>query len=469
MAQSKPQQAILGILSPGFGGTSLPDYMRRYLDFGLGGITLFGSNTPDFESTVRIVEEIRSRNPNCVISIDEEAGDVTRIWARSGSPYPSPYLLGRVDDVGLTQRVFANLGAALSQAGVDMTFGPVLDLTVSMDNPIVGVRSFGADPELVARHGSAAVMGLQAAGIQAAAKHFPGHGDTSADSHHDLPAIQRSLAEMRARDLVPFQAAIAAGVRAIMVGHLLVPAVDSVAASLSGIWSRDILRAELGFEGLVVTDALDMGAVGGIPKIDRSAISAMRAGADLLCLSGIADQEAIVEAILREAEIVLTDSDLVQIQNSVARLRASRAMEPPSFSDSHFDPSDFTGGLQWHGDLSLDRASTAVLTLEASPTVASGVISWGVEESLVSNGYGIGQFDTAKTRIVQFRDAWRDSIILERLEMMRAEHPDALFIDFGWPTLSFEPKNLIRAFGASRAHADSVANLLRNFSLAPRV
>ena len=460
MKLSYKQREILGVLSPGFGGTEIPQYIRGYLEQGLGGITLFGSNTPDLESTAALIAQIRAINPDCIISIDEESGDVTRLWAKSGSPFPSPYVLGRVSDATFTESVFQQLGANLAQLDIDLTFAPVLDLAISKDNPIVGVRSFGSNPELVSIEGAAAVRGLAKAGVSTAPKHFPGHGKTSADSHLDLPKIEASLQELMNDDLLPFVAAIEEGAPAIMIGHLLIPSVDSKPASLSSVWIDDILRNKLNFHGVVVTDALDMGALGGLENIHRSSIDAIRAGANLLCLSGIADQSKILTNILHLAESELTDEDLNKISRSKQMIRSLRRNPSAISYVEDLDTSRIAEGFEVIGNPRLESGSTAVLSLGAAPTIASGSISWGLEASLASRGHSITEFDTAKNQIVQFRDAWRDEKVLDRLLMLRTNHPDAIFVDFGWPTSVFTANNLIRTFGATRAHADAVAQFL---------
>ena len=460
MKLTEKQKAMLGVLSPGFGGITVPSYIKEYLEKGLGAITLFGSNTPDVETATKLIAEIRGINPNCIISIDEESGDVTRLWAKSGSPFPAPYLLGRLDDIEFTKQVFRQLGAHLAFADIDLTFGPVFDLSISDDNPIVGVRSFGRDSGLVTRHAVAAVSGLTEAGIACSPKHFPGHGKTSADSHKDLPLIGLPLAELMEEDLKPFIAAIDQGVEALMIGHLLVPSVDDKAASLSKVWCQDILRKKLNFEGAIITDALDMGALGGLEAIDKSAISAVRAGANLLCLSGIADQSKILSQILELADKELTAEDLEQIEFSKVKIASLRRNPLVDVGTEDLSVDFMAKGFEVSGDAKLKAGSIAVLTLGAEPTIAAGHISWGLDSSLSNLGIEVGEFDTAQNRIIQFRDAWRDPVILERLMMLKQTYPDAKFVDFGWPTNRFKAKNLIRAFGATRAHSDGVAKLL---------
>ncbi len=180
-----------------------------------------------------------------------------------------------------------------------------MDVNTAPDNPVIGTRSFGADPDLVARHAAAAVTGLQSAGVAACAKHFPGHGSTSADSHLVLATVDAPLGVVRSRDLPPFEAAIAAGVRAVMPSHLRVPELTGdLPASLSRRAQTDLLRGELGFTGVIVSDGLEMRAVSEPYGIPEAAVLAVMAGTDLLCLGRDQDQlsflavrAALVEAV----------------------------------------------------------------------------------------------------------------------------------------------------------------------------
>lgn len=456
----KRSQLVLKFLSPGFGGTVLPDYIKQALDDGLAGITLFGSNTGDFDLTKKLIASIRQHNPDCIISIDEESGDVTRIWAESGSPFPTPYLLGRVNDESLTEQVFSSLGSYLAELGIDVTFGPVLDLVVESKNPIVGIRSFGSNSALAARHGVAAIRGLAKSGVNACPKHFPGHGNTLADSHHSTPEIASGYNHLKKNDLVPFEEAIKAGVNAIMMGHLVLAEVDSEPASLSKIWISEVLKGKYGFTGAVVTDALDMGALGGLPKIGASAIRAIDAGAHLLCLSGISDQRQILSDI--EAQAIEFDQEKLDLaakeaSEKIARLRS---MPTAGVGTLTFDSGGLDSGIIAKGTLEVERSSVSLLTLEADPTVAAGKISWGLHSSLMDAGCQMGPFDIAKTQIIQFRDAWRDSTVRGRLEMLFRDYPNAIFVDFGWPTEDFRPKNIIRTFGATSAHSNAALRAL---------
>ncbi|MBB0232980.1 glycoside hydrolase family 3 protein, partial [Streptomyces calidiresistens] len=191
---------------------------------------------------------------------------VTRLEVRTGSSVPGSLALGAVDDPDLTRAVAADIGRRLVARGVTLNWAPSADVNSNPDNPVIGSRSFGADPELVARHTVAYVEGLQSAGVAACVKHFPGHGDTDVDSHLAMPRIGVDRDTLTARELLPFRAAIAAGTRSVMSAHILVPALDpELPGTLSPAVLTDLLRAPvaeggLGFDGVVVTDGMEMDA-----------------------------------------------------------------------------------------------------------------------------------------------------------------------------------------------------------------
>ncbi|MFZ0159744.1 MAG: glycoside hydrolase family 3 protein, partial [Kineosporiaceae bacterium] len=293
------------VLLAGFTGPTLPGALRDRLAAGLGGLTLFATNIGPPEQVRALTAQIHAANPDAVIAVDEEGGDVTRLQWRSGSSYPGNLALGMVDDVALSERVGAAIGGDLARAGVDLNLAPSVDVNCEPRNPVIGVRSFGADAERVGAHAAAWIRGHQSRGVAACAKHFPGHGATTADSHHDLPRLEVGRALLDARELAPFRAAIAAGTRAVLTAHLVVPALDDVPATISRTVLTDLLRGELGFDGVVVSDALDMAAIAGSFGRRSGAVRALAAGVDALCLGtdhhGLADvdqvRDAVVEAV----------------------------------------------------------------------------------------------------------------------------------------------------------------------------
>jgi len=255
---------MLATLLPGFAGTVLPIWLRERLRAGLEGVCLYAQNITSPEQLRSLTDAVMSENPYAIIAVDEEGGDVTRLFAATGAPFPGNAVLGRLDDLDATRSTAAAIGWSLRQAGCTVNFAPCVDVNSRSDNPVIGVRSFGSDAEQVARQGSAWVAGLQSTGVAASAKHFPGHGDTTQDSHVSLPVVNRSLDELRRRELLPFIAAIDAGCRLIMTSHILLPHVDPRhPATMSRVVLQDLLRAELDFSGVVVSDALDMAGASG--------------------------------------------------------------------------------------------------------------------------------------------------------------------------------------------------------------
>ncbi|MGQ4431908.1 MULTISPECIES: glycoside hydrolase family 3 protein [unclassified Streptomyces] len=285
----------LTVLQPGFPGTTAPDWLLRRLGEGLASVGLFGRNIASPEQLSSLTAQLRSERDDVLVAIDEEGGDVTRLEARTGSSFPGNHALGAVDDVDLTRAVAHELGRRLAECGVNLNWAPSADVNSNPSNPVIGVRSFGADPDLVARHTAAYVTGLQAAGVAACTKHFPGHGDTAVDSHHALPRIDADLSVLEQRELLPFRAAIAAGSRAVMSAHILVPTLDpDHPATLSLRILTDLLRGRLGYDGLIVTDGMEMQAIAATYGIERGSVLAIAAGADAICVGGgLADDETV--------------------------------------------------------------------------------------------------------------------------------------------------------------------------------
>ncbi len=318
-------------MQPAFEGTTPPDWIRRRLAHGLGGVVLFSRNIVDPAQLAALTAALTAENPDIVIAVDEESGDVTRLDVDNGSRRPGNYALGQVDDPALTEAVAADIGAQLAAAGITMNYAPTADVNNNPANPVIGVRSFGADPALVARHTAAWVRGLQSTGVAACAKHFPGHGDTGTDSHHGLPIIEAALPRLDAVELPPFLAAIDAGVRAIMTAHLLVPALDSDRpATMSTAVLVDLLRSRLGFTGLVVTDAIEMASVAQRYGLARAGALAVAAGADAICIGGenfdeqtaVSVRDAIVDAVL---DGTLSEQRLAEAAQRVADFAAASA------------------------------------------------------------------------------------------------------------------------------------------------
>ncbi|WP_430780133.1 glycoside hydrolase family 3 protein [Actinoplanes sp. G11-F43] len=312
------------VLQPGFVGTTAPDWVRRWLGAGLGGVALFARNVESPAQVAALTARLRSENPDVIVAIDEEAGDVTRFESRLGSSRPGNLALGTIDDPALTEAVARDLGRELAVAGITLDYAPDADVNNNPDNPVIGVRAFGAEPRLVARHTSAFIRGLQDAGVAGCAKHFPGHGDTAVDSHHDVPVIARTVDELIECELVPFRAAIAAGARSVMTGHLLVPAYDpDLPATLSPRILTGLLREELGFDGMIVTDGIEMQGVRRRYGLAGATVRALAAGVDAICVGGDhADEQTAV--LLRDAIVAAVRSGELpeeRLRDAVDRVR----------------------------------------------------------------------------------------------------------------------------------------------------
>lgn len=325
----------LTVLQPGFTGTTAPDWLLRRLGEGLASVGLFGRNIASAEQLAALTAQLRAERDDVLVAIDEEGGDVTRLEVRTGSSFPGNHALGAVDDVDLTREVASELGRRLAACGVNLNWAPSADVNSNAANPVIGVRSFGADTALVARHTAAYVTGLQSAGVAACTKHFPGHGDTAVDSHHALPRIDADASVLADRELAPFRAALAAGTRAVMSAHILVPALDpDHPATLSRPVLTDLLRGELGYTGLIVTDGMEMQAIAATYGIERGSVLAVAAGADAICVGGgLADDETVrrlrdaLVAAVRAGE--LPEERLAEAAERVRELARWTAAEAP--------------------------------------------------------------------------------------------------------------------------------------------
>lgn len=376
------------VLLPGFVGTTAPDWVRREVADGLAGVVLFGRNVVHDEQVAALTTTLRAERDDVVVAIDEEGGDVTRLDVSTGSVLPGNLALGVVGDAGLTRRVAAGLGRRLATCGVTLDLAPCADLTLTLDDPIIGVRAFGADPDAVAEQVAAFVDGLQGAGVAACAKHFPGHGAATADSHLALPVLPRTEHQLRDGELRPFRAAVQAGVRAVMTGHLVVPGWGTDPATLNRRAVEDVLRGELGFTGAVITDALEMGAVAGRlgdrAGLAEAAVRALLAGADLLCLGGELADESVVHAVV-EALVAAVRSGRLPEQRLVEAADRARGLgtRPGARNDSPPDDLPALGlaaarrALRVHGEPRLP-SPPLVVDVVVPPSIAVGAVPWGL-------------------------------------------------------------------------------------------
>jgi beta-N-acetylhexosaminidase len=277
----------------GFDGTTVDAELRRMItDYHIGGVILFARNVQSPRQVASLTNELQkialgSGHPGLFIAIDQEGGRVARLTEASGfTEFPSAMAIGATGDPENAYHMASAMAAEMRAVGINADFAPDLDVNNNPANPVIGTRSFGSDPNTVARFGAAFARGLQENGILAVGKHFPGHGDTSVDSHIALPLVPHDRARLDQIELTPFKKAIAENFAGIMSAHVTFPAIDphpGMPATLSRPVLTGLLREELGFQGLIVTDSLEMGALAenGYPP-SVAAPLALAAGADIL-------------------------------------------------------------------------------------------------------------------------------------------------------------------------------------------
>ena len=293
--------------SQGSPGHSIPADLRSLArEFDLGGVIIFARNIESPEQVAELSRQAASLAQELPlwVSVDQEGGRVARL-KRPFTEWPPMMTLGRSGDVHLAGRFARALAAELKAVGISLDFTPVLDMHTNPKNPVIGDRALAERAEDVARLGSAIIHALQGEGIAACGKHFPGHGDTSTDSHHELPLIEHPPDRLEAVELVPFRAAIQANVAAIMTAHILVPALDE---DLPGTLSQPIvdglLKQKLGYGGLVLSDDLEMKAISSRFGVPEATVKAMAAGCDavLMCGANQEPQLAALEAVIHAVE-----------------------------------------------------------------------------------------------------------------------------------------------------------------------
>jgi beta-N-acetylhexosaminidase len=488
-------------LIPSFPGHSAPRWILAALERGLAGVTLFGPNVVSPEQVAALTASLRSAGAEPVIAIDEEGGDVTRIAHLTGSPYPGNAALGVVDDAALTAGVYQSIGRDLAGLGINVDLAPCVDVLSASGNPVVGSRSFGASPDLVARHAVAAVTGLQSAGVAACAKHFPGHGSTRTDTHEAIATIEGGLAVLRSRDLPPFSAAIAAGVLAVMPGHLRVPELTGeLPATLSSAALSGLLRGELGFKGVIISDALEMRAVSDSLGVPEAAVLVMAAGADLLCLGRDAAEDAYMAVRAALAEAVrggrVAAEHLEEAAARVALLREWLTRARVTGAAGTQTPVDMRASALATDGVPIGlRAARRAVRLHGKPpildhpvvfeagrrvNIAVGAVPWGLGPWAPPPGVrriGVGSPGTdiaavaagilaeasGRSLVLVVRDAHQNANTQALVTAVLAGRPDTVLVEMGLP--AWRPADgtygaYLATYGASRANAQAAAELL---------
>ena len=307
MSPRQLRHEIGQLLMAGFPGHSLTVELRSLArEFSLGGVIYFARNVEEPAQVAEVSAEIAMLTADLPpwVGVDQEGGRVAR-FRKGFTLWPPMATLGRSGDPGLARRFAEALSAELRAVGITLDFAPVLDIFTNPRNTAIGDRALAERADDVAALGVAIIEGLQSTGIAACGKHFPGHGDTLLDSHHDLPIVEHDPERLRAVEFVPFRAAIGAGVASLMSCHVLVPAFDEVnPGTLSPAVVQGLLRDELGWDGLVFTDDMEMKAIAARMPVPDACVAAVAAGCDaVLVCSGNHDlQFATIEALIRALE-----------------------------------------------------------------------------------------------------------------------------------------------------------------------
>ncbi|MEU1177782.1 glycoside hydrolase family 3 N-terminal domain-containing protein [Streptomyces sp. NPDC005820] len=474
-------------LVAGFDGkTSVPDTLKRLIDRGLGGVILFTRNVRDAEQVRHLTDTLRALRPDLMVAIDNEGGGIGHLVAAGAPEVPGSWALGVVDDPRLTAACADALAGHLLSLGITASYAPVADVQSRSENPIVRTRAFGDDPDLVSRHLRAWIAATEARGVASCAKHFPGHGGTVTDSHHDLAVDPRPYDRL---DLAPFRAAVDAGVPLLMSAHVVFPALDPERpATLSPRILSELLRGELGFEGVLVSDALEMKAIADRYGEAAGARLALAAGADQVVVAVpdpevvLACRDAVLAALgsgeLAEERVTEAAERVRRLALRYARPRRSRAV------------------AAWDGGAGLTAARRAVRSGAPLPEAVPGAyvvdlfpaphpaLNWGGEDLLTEvrafdptatgtavtgepeDGEGVRSVEAVvgavlrgaagRPLVVATCDAglhpWQGRV----RDALLAARPDALPVSTGLP----EPGGAVCAYGRGRVNLRAVAEVL---------
>lgn len=368
------RQKIGQMLICGFHGTEAGGEVKRFVaEHQIGGVIYFARNVQSVRQAARMSSDLQrtardSGNIPLWISIDQEGGMVARI-TEGVALMPGNMALAAAGSLELAYRSAYISGKELRALGINMNFAPVLDVNNNARNPVIGVRSFGESPQLVAEYGAKVIHGLQDANVAATAKHFPGHGDTAVDSHLDLPAVAHDRERIKQVELVPFRRAIAAGIDAIMSAHIYFPALEpkKLPVTLSRTVLTGLLREELAYEGVIMTDCMEMNAIAEHYGTVKAAVMAVEAGADTILISHRADLQ--VEAI-DAIERAVRDGQLSEerIDASVRRLLALKAKRGVLKEQDVLPPEEIQVGSTEHREVArqVSEASITLVRNEAS-------------------------------------------------------------------------------------------------------
>lgn len=306
----------------GFNGSEYNDDMDRLInEYKVGGVILFARNIEDSSQMIELTRALQENNNNIplFISIDEEGGRVSRL-PDDIEKFPAAFDIGLINNDQTAYENGKEIGYTLKRLGINLDYAPVLDIYSNLNNTVIGDRAFGTEESIVSKMGIATMKGIEDAGVIPVIKHFPGHGDTEVDSHYGLPIVYKTLEELRNFEFIPFVKAIKNGCDVIMVSHIILNEIDSSnPASLSKIVISDLLRKDLEFDKVVITDDMSMGAITSIMSIEEACIKSIEAGCDILLLGNAYEE---IEQVINSIKLKLYNGEISeeQINKSVKRI-----------------------------------------------------------------------------------------------------------------------------------------------------
>lgn len=308
----------------GFDGETVNEEVRNMIEqYHVSGVVLFGRNISSAQQTTDLLNELKRTNMKnsvpLILSLDEEGGRVSRV-PKDIVKLPASLTIAKKNDVELAHTVGVLLAKEVKQMGFNLDYTPVLDINSNPNNPVIGDRSFGADKEIVTKMGISTMKGLQSQGVIPVVKHFPGHGDTAVDSHLGLPVIEYGMDRLNDFELVPFEESIEQGADMVMVAHILFPEIDKeYPSSMSEKVIKGILREQLKFDGVVITDDMEMGAIADNYGIEKAALQSVKAGNDLLLICHDYNKQIAAFTAIEKA-VENNTIDINQINDSVYRI-----------------------------------------------------------------------------------------------------------------------------------------------------
>ncbi len=342
IAEMTIEEKIGQMVIVGLGGHTIDENSRHMVeDYHAGGFILFKRNIRDAAQTLSLINSLRALNAAngipLFISVDEEGGRVSRLPGELGR-LPSAKTIGDLGDGNVAFDFGSVTAKVLKALGFNTNFAPVLDIYSNPDNQVIGDRAFGTKPGPVARLGVEVMKGIRSQGMISVVKHFPGHGDTAEDSHVGLPVVESDMERLKSFELQPFFSAVESKADAIMVAHILFPKIDrDNPASLSRVFITDILRGEMGFDGVVITDDMTMGAIAENYDIGEAAVKSINAGSDIILVChDYSKQVAVIEALLQAARNGTISEETVN--SSVYRIL--KLKEKYGLSDEQTAPAD---------------------------------------------------------------------------------------------------------------------------------